>query len=93
MAGSLTDGRGYDSIGTKSKKPAGGGNNGAKLAIAIVLLVIAGVVFAWYSGLFETATAKAPPALTAEQQAEMQKMQAKTAELEKQGKVIRGGAE
>ncbi|MFN0131310.1 MAG: hypothetical protein ACKVW3_02065 [Phycisphaerales bacterium] len=93
MAGSLTDGRGFDNIGTKQKKQSGGGNNGAKLAVAIVLLVVAGVVFAWYNGLFESATAKPPPALTAEQQADLQKMEAKTKELERQGKVQRGGAE
>lgn len=41
--------------------PATSKNAGVKVAVAISMLVVAGVVFAWSQGLFESAPKEAPP--------------------------------
>jgi len=100
---SLMDMDDFSSVGSKKGpggKKSGGGNNLdsakiAKLAVAVVVLLLAGVVWAWQMGLFSPDPA-AEHRLTAEETAEIEKEleeeEARREQLLKERKIIVGGA-
>jgi hypothetical protein len=73
------------------KAAAGGKNQGMKLAVAVGLLVVAGVIVAWSQGLFNGKEPPPPPP-TAEEQKAYQDAQKRTEQLKQQNKVVIEGA-
>ena len=88
---SLVDDR-FESIGAK-KGPAAKKNDSLKLIFALVLFLAAGVVFAWYSGLFGGSAAEKPPPETAEVKQAFQEQQKRTEQAIQSGKAKAGGSE
>lgn len=96
MARSLLDDARYESIGRgKHARSAGGGGAGGdkvKLGVAIGLLAVAALLFAWYYELIPGLSSKPKPvAVSPAEQAAFEEEQKKLDEKVKRGEVIIGG--
>jgi hypothetical protein len=85
------DDAGLKSVGSpKAASGKSGSNQGIKLAIAFILLVVAGLVVAYSQGVFSKEEKPAPP--SAEEMKQYQQQQQDMQQKVKTGQVTTGGA-